>query len=63
MAEIDDTGEPDSSPAGVPDKPAGRTPDKRRAELEIGWGERPPEPDRLSEDEERLLRERPPHWE
>jgi len=62
VAETDDKGEPDSSPAAAPDKPAERTPDKRRAELEIGWGERPRERDRLSEDDERLLRERPPHW-
>jgi len=29
----------------------------------IGWGEPPRESGPLSEDDERLLRERPPHWE
>lgn len=38
-------------------------PDKSAAELDVGWGERAGEPDRPSEDDERLLRERPPHWE
>lgn len=32
-------------------------PAKSRDETDVGWGE-PPEPD----DEERLRRERPPHW-
>lgn len=71
MAETDDTGELDSSPAGVPDRPADRAPDqpadttsdKRAAELDIGWGERHREPDQPSEEDERLIRERPPHWE
>ncbi len=35
--------------------------DKTAAELDLGWGERPSEP--ADEDDERLLRERPPHWE
>ncbi len=38
-------------------------PDKKIEELDVGWGERPRQVDRLSEDDERLLRERPPHWE
>lgn len=37
--------------------------DLTKDELDRGWGERPPDPDRLSEEDERLLRERPPHWE
>ena len=37
------------------DKPV--LPAKSRDETDIGWGD-PPEPD----DEERLRRERPPHW-
>jgi hypothetical protein len=40
--------EPDNTPV---------LPAKSRDETDIGWGE-PPEPD----DEERLRRERPPHW-
>jgi hypothetical protein len=32
-------------------------PDKSREDTDAGWGERP-EPD----DDERLSRERPPHW-
>lgn len=57
----------------VPDKPKQPdTPGRRDkpekvdlsgAELDLGWGERPREPDRMSEEDERLLRERPPHWE
>jgi hypothetical protein len=48
-------------PQAVP--PATHSPDKKIEELDVGWGERPVEVDRLSEDDERLLRERPPHWE
>jgi len=44
-----------------PDKPD--KPDMSAEELDVGWGERSREPDRLSEEDERLLRERPPHWE
>ncbi|MDQ3716592.1 MAG: hypothetical protein M3381_11355 [Actinomycetota bacterium] len=42
---------------------ATRVPDKKIEDLDIGWGERPRDVDRLSADDERLLRERPPHWE
>lgn len=49
----------DPSPEGVPGK---AKPDLSAAELDRGWGERPRDPDRLSDDDERLLRERPPHW-
>lgn len=38
-------------------------PDKTAEELDIGWGERPRDPDRLTEEDEHLLRELPPHWE
>lgn len=50
-------------PAGRPEKTPDKTPDKTGDELDVGWGERPRDPDRLSENDERLLRERPPHWE
>ncbi|MBA3411838.1 MAG: hypothetical protein H0U15_13605 [Geodermatophilaceae bacterium] len=58
--------EPDESERATADRPdqrADKRPDKRAAELDVGWGERPREPSRLSEDDERLLHERPPHWE
>jgi len=38
-------------------------PDLTREELDREWGERPADPDASSDDDERLLRERPPHWE
>jgi hypothetical protein len=48
-------------PAGGPaadEKPL--LPAKSRDETDVGWGDSP-EPDQ-SDDEERLRRERPPHW-
>lgn len=53
--------DPERDAAGKPTAP--REPDLTKDELDVGWGERPHEPGRLSEDDERLLRERPPHWE
>jgi hypothetical protein len=41
------------SPADKPDLPV-----RSRDDSDVGWGERP-EPD---DDDERLYRERPPHW-
>ncbi|MGI8720672.1 MAG: hypothetical protein ACR2JG_00440 [Geodermatophilaceae bacterium] len=66
---MSDPAEADSAePGGEPDKiepaaAATRVPDKKIEELDVGWGEPPRELGRLSEDDERLLRERPPHWE
>jgi hypothetical protein len=42
-------------PTAPADKPA--LPDRSRDETDVGWGERP-DPD----DDERLTRDRPPHW-
>jgi hypothetical protein len=55
---------PAASPDGTPvptvrspeEKPA--VPVRSRDDSDVGWGERP-EPD---DDDERLYRERPPHW-
>ena len=66
---VSDPAEADSAePRGKPDQiepaaAARRVPDKTIEDLDVGWGERPREVDRLSADDERLLRERPPHWE
>ncbi|MDQ3735012.1 MAG: hypothetical protein M3400_13655 [Actinomycetota bacterium] len=59
----------DDADAGPKDQPVEpesatrRTADKSSRELDVGWGESPREFDQRSEDDERLLRERPPHWE
>jgi hypothetical protein len=56
------------SARGVPPAPARRTtnaddrpalPDQTGDDLDVGWGERF---DDTSDDDERYLRERPPHW-
>lgn len=52
-----EAGKSEPAPASSP------TPDKTADQLDVGWGERPRDPDRVSEEDERLLRERPPHWE
>jgi hypothetical protein len=56
--------QPDQGPGGKPavtvrspaDKPA--VPVRSRDDSDVGWGERPASDD----DDERLYRERPPHW-
>jgi len=50
---------PDQPPSASPKDPDGEPvlPLKSREDTDAGWGERP-EPD----DDERLYRERPPHW-
>ncbi len=59
-----DSAEPGGGPAKIkPAAAAKRVPDKTIEDLDFGWGEHPREADRLSENDERLLRERPPHWE
>jgi hypothetical protein len=66
---VSDLAKADSAePGNEPDKRetaarVARAPDKKIEELDVGWGEHPREADRLSEEDERLLRERPPHWE
>ena len=58
-----DSGDREAEPVTPSRSPAAKRPDKRAEELDVGWGDRPRDPDRLGEDDERLLRERPPHWE
>ncbi len=48
---------------GEPESPAAPEPDKTAAELDVGWGSFLDESDNPTDDDERLLRERPPHWE
>jgi hypothetical protein len=52
----DPGGKPAPSVRSPADKPA--LPVRSRDDSDVGWGERP-EPD---DDDERLYRERPPHW-
>jgi hypothetical protein len=52
----DRTGTPVLTVRSPADKPA--LPVRSRDDSDVGWGERP-EPD---DDDERLYRERPPHW-
>jgi hypothetical protein len=54
-AEADGTDKPEKRLPARADKPT--LPDRGRDETDVGWGERP-EPD----DDERLNRDRPPHW-
>ena len=54
--EAPDQGPPKARPPAPRDSPA--VPPQSREDTDAGWGERP-EPD----DDERLYRERPPHWE
>jgi len=53
----------DREPADGSSPAVPREPDKTTRELDVGWGEAPHEADHRSDDDERLLRERPPHWE
>jgi hypothetical protein len=50
---------PEASASAAQSGPGGRPalPEKSPDETDVGWGERP-EPD----DDERLNRDRPPHW-
>jgi hypothetical protein len=60
MMDIVPSNRPSDQPAGSPAPGPGDPPvlpDQSQEDTDAGWGERP-EPD----DDERLSRERPPHW-
>ena len=54
---LDGLGQP--VPVGPPAVPAPPTPVRAPDDTDVGWGERPRDPD---EDDRRYLEDRPPHW-